>query len=174
MEKEIGIVKHASNNQNAASSTSPIMVQDMKYGNNVQNLPADCILPEAFDPTNMFAKYIDMHYTLKLQKDHLIWYFAIYHRLKNMEVKEKFMNYVKDNMEWIKDFVKPLLPDKNCTFKSYFDYITHGNMNMLLDELALLLLCKCFKLHLCVLHKKGIWYSSTGHAYQEMSHGPVL
>ena len=106
------------------------MVQDLEYDNNLQHLPADCILSECFDPTKLFGKYIDMHYTLKLQKDHLIWYFAIYHRMKNVEAKETFMNYVKTNMEWIKDFAKPLLLDKNCTFKSYFDYITQGNMDI--------------------------------------------
>ena len=156
MEREIGLVKNTTDYQNAASSTSTLMVQNLEYGNNLQHLPADCILPECFDPTKLFGKYIDMHYTLKLQKDHLIWYFAIYHKMKNMEAKEKFMNYVKMNMEWITDFAKPLLLDKNCNFKSYFDYITQDNMNMLVDELALLLLCKCFKIHLCVLHKKGI------------------
>ena len=49
--KEIGIVQNVSGEHNDASSTSPLMVQDMEYGNNVQQLPPDCILPESFDPT---------------------------------------------------------------------------------------------------------------------------
>ena len=38
IEREIGIVKNASDYQNPASSTSPLMVQDMEYGNNIYNI----------------------------------------------------------------------------------------------------------------------------------------
>ena len=40
MEREIGLVKSATNYQNAASSTLTFMVQDVEYGNNLQHLPA--------------------------------------------------------------------------------------------------------------------------------------
>ena len=102
--------------------------------------------------------------------------FAHHRKIKTAQVFKHLTDWVPKHLDWIKTVGSKILNTKHIRVEDYANDITSGLVPF--DELAILVVCRMYHIHVGVVLKERVWYNSSAKkpedcAFYLLFHGSV-